>query len=148
VWLPALVYDFKRVTMAWNLLPREYEEQSKPITRYFQMMIEIVEDAADVRILRRAGVVRGGSSGGQEVHELKANQEHRRALHVSARVHGHGPGDRQGETVPQPEDGKLLRLQPPRRDLGLIGGRHLGGGYRRHEEETGLKPTTNRHFGG
>jgi hypothetical protein len=61
VWLPALVYDFKRVTMAWNLLPREYEEQSKPITRYFQMMIEIVENAADVRILRRAGVVRSAA---------------------------------------------------------------------------------------
>ena len=28
VWLPALVYDFKLITMAWNLLPREYEEQS------------------------------------------------------------------------------------------------------------------------
>ena len=73
MWLAALVYDFELVTMARNLLPREYEEQSKPITRYFQMMTEIVEDAAEVRILRRAGVVRGGSSGGQEVHELIEN---------------------------------------------------------------------------
>ncbi|CAD6336687.1 unnamed protein product [Miscanthus lutarioriparius] len=60
--------------MARNLRPREYEEQSKPITRYFQMMTEIMEDAADVQILHRAGVVRGGSSGEQEVHELKADQ--------------------------------------------------------------------------
>jgi hypothetical protein len=71
--LPALVYDFKLATVARNLLAREYEEQSKPITRYFQMVNEIVEDAADVRILRRAGVVRGGSSGGQEVLELIKN---------------------------------------------------------------------------
>ncbi|XP_066378272.1 uncharacterized protein [Miscanthus floridulus] len=73
VLLPALVYDFKLATVARNLLAREYEEQSKPITRYFQMVNEIVEDAADVRILRRAGVVRGGSGGGQEVHELIKN---------------------------------------------------------------------------
>jgi hypothetical protein len=73
VSLPALVYDFKLATVARNLLAREYEEQSKPITRYFQMVNEIVEDAADVRILRRAGVVRGGSSGGQEVLELIKN---------------------------------------------------------------------------
>ncbi|KAJ1258137.1 hypothetical protein BS78_10G051400 [Paspalum vaginatum] len=73
VRLPALVYDFKLATVARNLLAREYEEQSKPITRYFQMMNEIVEDVADVRILRRAGVVRGGSRGAQEVHELIKN---------------------------------------------------------------------------
>jgi hypothetical protein len=73
VSMPALVYDFKLATVARNLLAREYEEQSKPITRYFQMVNEIVEDAADVRILRRAGVVRGGSGGAQEVHELIKN---------------------------------------------------------------------------
>ncbi|AQK80509.1 hypothetical protein ZEAMMB73_Zm00001d036255 [Zea mays] len=74
LWLPALVYDFKLATVARNLLVLEYdEEQSKPITRYFQMMNEIVEDAADVRILRRAGVVRGG----QEVHELIKNIDSR-----------------------------------------------------------------------
>jgi hypothetical protein len=37
-------------------------------------------DAADVRILRRAGVVRGGSSGGAG--GARADQEHRQALHV------------------------------------------------------------------
>ncbi|CAN6214997.1 unnamed protein product [Urochloa humidicola] len=65
--LPALVFDFKLATVARNLLGREYveEERSKPVTRYFQMMNELVEDAADVRVLRRAGVVRGG--GDQEV---------------------------------------------------------------------------------
>ncbi|CAN6190857.1 unnamed protein product [Urochloa humidicola] len=65
--LPALVFDFKLATVARNLLAREYveEERSKPVTRYFQMMNELVEDAADVRVLRRAGVVRGG--GDQEV---------------------------------------------------------------------------------
>jgi hypothetical protein len=61
VRLPVLVYDFKLATVARNLLAREYDEQSKPVTRYFQMMNELVEDAADVRILRRAGVVRGGA---------------------------------------------------------------------------------------
>uniref|UniRef100_A0A0A9GBM5 Uncharacterized protein n=1 Tax=Arundo donax TaxID=35708 RepID=A0A0A9GBM5_ARUDO len=71
--LPALAYDFKLATVARNLLVREYEEQSKPVTRYFQMMNEIVEDAADVRVLRRAGVVRGGSRGAQEVYELIKN---------------------------------------------------------------------------
>ncbi|KAL6606148.1 hypothetical protein ACP70R_041801 [Stipagrostis hirtigluma subsp. patula] len=71
--LPALVYDFKLSTVARNLLAREYEEQSKPVTRYFQMMNELVEDVADVRVLRRAGVVRGGSGGAQEVHELIKN---------------------------------------------------------------------------
>uniref|UniRef100_A0A0A9GZG1 Uncharacterized protein n=1 Tax=Arundo donax TaxID=35708 RepID=A0A0A9GZG1_ARUDO len=70
LWLPALAYDFKLATVARNLLAREYEEQSKPVTRYFQMMNEIVEDVADVKVLRRAGVVRAGSSGAQEVHEL------------------------------------------------------------------------------
>nr|CAB3467094.1 unnamed protein product [Digitaria exilis] len=73
VRLPALVYDFKLATVARNLLAREYEGQSKPVTRYFQMMNELVEDAADVRILRRAGVVRGGSGDGKEVHELVKN---------------------------------------------------------------------------
>lgn len=68
--LPALVYDFKLATVARNLLAREYEEQSKPVTRYFQMMNELVEEAADARILRRAGAVRGGGSSGAEVHEL------------------------------------------------------------------------------
>ncbi|CAN6202435.1 unnamed protein product [Urochloa humidicola] len=59
--LPALVFDFKLATVARNLLAREYEEErSKPVTRYFQMLNELVEDAADVRVLRRAGVVRGG----------------------------------------------------------------------------------------
>ncbi|PUZ62094.1 hypothetical protein GQ55_4G330200 [Panicum hallii var. hallii] len=70
VRLPALVYDFKLATVARNLLAREYEGQSKPVTRYFQMLNELVEDAADVRILRRAGVIRGGSGGVQEVHGL------------------------------------------------------------------------------
>ncbi|CAL5046153.1 unnamed protein product [Urochloa decumbens] len=66
--LPALVFDFKLATVARNLLAREYEEErSKPVTRYFQMVNELVEDAADVRVLRRAGVVRGGSGGDQEV---------------------------------------------------------------------------------
>ncbi|XP_062213575.1 uncharacterized protein LOC133914490 [Phragmites australis] len=73
VLLPALVYDFKLATVARNLLAREYEEQSKPVTRYFQMMNELVEDATDVRVLCRAGVVRRGSSGAQEVHELIKN---------------------------------------------------------------------------
>ncbi|KAM0894864.1 hypothetical protein ACQ4PT_024294 [Festuca glaucescens] len=68
--LPALVYDFKLATVARNLLAREYEEQSKPVTRYFQMMNELVEDAADTRILRRAGAVRGGGTSGAEVHQL------------------------------------------------------------------------------
>ncbi|CAN6172622.1 unnamed protein product [Urochloa humidicola] len=60
--LPALVFDFKLATVARNLLAREYveEERSKPVTRYFQMMNELVDDAADVRVLRRAGVVRCG----------------------------------------------------------------------------------------
>ncbi|XP_062178432.1 uncharacterized protein LOC133883211 [Phragmites australis] len=71
--LPVLAYDFKLATVARNLLAREYEEQSKPLTRYFQMMNELVEDAADVRVLRRAGVVRGGSRGAREVHELIKN---------------------------------------------------------------------------
>ncbi|XP_062227507.1 uncharacterized protein LOC133925772 [Phragmites australis] len=70
LWLPALVYDFKLATVVRNLLAQEYEEQSKPVTRYFQMMNELIEGAADVRVLRRAGVVRGGSRGAQEVHEL------------------------------------------------------------------------------
>ncbi|CAL5051194.1 unnamed protein product [Urochloa decumbens] len=66
--LPALVFDFKLATVARNLLAREYEEErSKPVTRYFQMVNELVEDVADVRVLRRAGVVRGGSGGDQEV---------------------------------------------------------------------------------
>ncbi|CAL5044453.1 unnamed protein product [Urochloa decumbens] len=65
--LPALVFDFKLATVARNLLAREYEEErSKPVTRYFQMVNELVEDAADVRVLRRAGVVRGGGSGGDQ----------------------------------------------------------------------------------
>uniref|UniRef100_A0A0D3GD40 Uncharacterized protein n=1 Tax=Oryza barthii TaxID=65489 RepID=A0A0D3GD40_9ORYZ len=68
--LPALVFDFKLATVARNLLARELEEQSKPVTRYFQLMNELVEEVADVRILRRAGVVRGGSRGAGEVHEL------------------------------------------------------------------------------
>uniref|UniRef100_A0ACD6ACL2 Uncharacterized protein n=1 Tax=Avena sativa TaxID=4498 RepID=A0ACD6ACL2_AVESA len=68
--LPALVYDFKLATVARNLLAREYEEQSKPVTRYFQMMNELVQEAADARILRRAGAVRGGGTSGAEVHEL------------------------------------------------------------------------------
>ncbi|KAM0922393.1 hypothetical protein ACQ4PT_006195 [Festuca glaucescens] len=68
--LPALVYDFKLATVARNLLAREYEEQSKPVTRYFQMMNELVEEAADTRILRRAGAVRGGGTSGTEVHQL------------------------------------------------------------------------------
>ncbi|CAM0912852.1 unnamed protein product [Alopecurus aequalis] len=68
--LPALVYDFKLATVARNLLAREYEEQSKPVTRYFQMMNELVEEAADAKILRRAGAVRGGGTSGAEVHEL------------------------------------------------------------------------------
>ncbi|KAF0901538.1 hypothetical protein E2562_003517 [Oryza meyeriana var. granulata] len=68
--LPALVYDFKLATVARNLLARELEEQSKPVTRYFQLMNELVEEVADVKILRRAGVVRGGSRGASEVHEL------------------------------------------------------------------------------
>ncbi|KAL6839558.1 hypothetical protein ACP4OV_030497 [Aristida adscensionis] len=70
--LPALVYDFKLATVARNLLARESlaDEQSKPVTRYFQMMNELVEDVADVRFLRRAGAVRGGSGGAQEVHAL------------------------------------------------------------------------------
>ncbi|KAL5200517.1 hypothetical protein ABZP36_021720 [Zizania latifolia] len=68
--LPALVYDFKLATVARNLLAREYKEQSKPLTRYFQLMNELVEEVADVRIIRGAGVVRGGSKGAQEVHEL------------------------------------------------------------------------------
>ncbi|RCV20553.1 hypothetical protein SETIT_4G065600v2 [Setaria italica] len=70
VRLPALVYDFKLATVARNLLAREYDEQSKPVTRYFQMMNELVEDAADVRILRGAGVVRGGSGGGAQPQEV------------------------------------------------------------------------------
>ena len=70
VRLPALVYDFKLATVTRNLLAREYEGQSKPVTRYFQMLNELAEDAADVRILRSAGVVRGGSGGAQEVHGL------------------------------------------------------------------------------
>ncbi|OEL33342.1 hypothetical protein BAE44_0005637 [Dichanthelium oligosanthes] len=73
VRLPALVYDFKLATVARNLLALEYDGQSKPMTRYFQMMNEFVEDAGDVRLLRRAGVVRGGSSGAQEVHDLIKN---------------------------------------------------------------------------
>ncbi|TVU12436.1 hypothetical protein EJB05_46091, partial [Eragrostis curvula] len=71
--LPALVYDFKLATVARNLLAREYEAQSKPVTRYFQMMNELVEDVADVRLLRRAGAVRGASGGDQEVHGLIKN---------------------------------------------------------------------------
>ncbi|EMS47551.1 hypothetical protein TRIUR3_07810 [Triticum urartu] len=68
--LPALVYDFKLATVARNLLAREYEEQNKPVTRYFQMMNELVDEAADAKILRRAGAVRGGGASGAEVHEL------------------------------------------------------------------------------
>uniref|UniRef100_J3MBI1 Uncharacterized protein n=1 Tax=Oryza brachyantha TaxID=4533 RepID=J3MBI1_ORYBR len=70
--LPALVYDFKLATVARNLLARELEEQSKPVTRYFQLMNELVEEVGDARILHRAGVVRGGggSRGANEVHEL------------------------------------------------------------------------------
>jgi Fe-S cluster assembly ATPase SufC len=77
-----MVYDFKLATMARNLLVWEYEEQSKQITHYFHLMTEI--DAADVRILRRAGVVCGGSSGGQEVHELIKNID-RHSTYPSAR---------------------------------------------------------------
>ncbi|XP_037464167.1 uncharacterized protein LOC119336272 [Triticum dicoccoides] len=68
--LPALVYDFKLATVARNLLAREYEEQNKPVTRYFQMMNELVDEAADAKILRRAGAVRCGGASGAEVHEL------------------------------------------------------------------------------
>jgi hypothetical protein len=71
--MPVLAYDFKLATVARNLLAREYEEQSKPVTRYFQMMNEVVEDVADVKVLLRFGVVRGGSAAGvgpPEVHEL------------------------------------------------------------------------------
>ncbi|KAI4976971.1 hypothetical protein ZWY2020_050578 [Hordeum vulgare] len=68
--LPALVYDFKLATVARNLLAREYQEQNKPVTRYFQMMNELVDEAADAKILHRAGAVRGGGASGAEVHEL------------------------------------------------------------------------------
>ncbi|KAE8809045.1 hypothetical protein D1007_14483 [Hordeum vulgare] len=68
--LPALVYDFKLATVARNLLAREYQEQNKPVTRYFQMMKELVDEAADAKILHRAGAVRGGGASGAEVHEL------------------------------------------------------------------------------
>jgi hypothetical protein len=64
--MPVLAYDFKLATVARNLLAREYDEQSKPVTRYFQMMNEV----ADVKVLLRVGVVHGGSAGPQEVHEL------------------------------------------------------------------------------
>ncbi|GJN00851.1 hypothetical protein PR202_ga18072 [Eleusine coracana subsp. coracana] len=74
VRLPALAYDFKLATVARNLLAREYEEQSKPVTRYFQMMNELVEDVVDARILRRAGVLRAGASvDAQEVYGLIKN---------------------------------------------------------------------------
>uniref|UniRef100_M8BZ65 Uncharacterized protein n=1 Tax=Aegilops tauschii TaxID=37682 RepID=M8BZ65_AEGTA len=67
---PATFFDDVLATVARNLLAREYEEQNKPVTRYFQMMNELVDEAADAKILRRAGAVRGGGASGAEVHEL------------------------------------------------------------------------------
>lgn len=62
--------DRERTLLARNLLAREYQEQNKPVTRYFQMMNELVDEAADAKILHRAGAVRGGGASGAEVHEL------------------------------------------------------------------------------
>jgi hypothetical protein len=131
------VYDFKLVTMARNLLPREYEEQSKPITCYIQMMTETVEDAADVRILRRAG--------GQEVHELIKN------------IDGHStyPSvymamDPQIDKVRQYHNQRMANFFVCNRP-GVIWASSVVAisvaAIVATRRKTGLKPTTNRHFG-
>lgn len=74
--LPALAHDFKLATVGRNLLAKEHGQpgdgqSKKPVTRYFQMMNELVEEAGDVRVLLRAGAVRcGGGGTAQEVCEL------------------------------------------------------------------------------
>ncbi|XP_058092350.1 uncharacterized protein LOC131238761 [Magnolia sinica] len=57
--LPALVFDTKTETVVSNLMALENSKQQQPVTRYFQLMNELVDDVEDVRVLKRFGVVRG-----------------------------------------------------------------------------------------
>ncbi|XP_020099861.1 uncharacterized protein LOC109718195 isoform X2 [Ananas comosus] len=70
--LPTLMFDFRAETVVKNLLALELlrGDYHKPLTRYFQFMNELVEDIGDIKVLRRAGVIRGGSKAGLEVLEM------------------------------------------------------------------------------
>ncbi|XP_073000565.1 uncharacterized protein [Typha latifolia] len=70
--IPALVCDFKLETVAKNLMAWEKlnPKKQKPVTRYFQLMNELVQDVRDVRVMRKAGVLRGGAAKGRGLEEL------------------------------------------------------------------------------
>ncbi|XP_072966194.1 uncharacterized protein [Typha angustifolia] len=70
--IPALVCDFKLETVAKNLMAWEKLkcEGQKPVTRYFQLMNELVQDVRDVRVMRKAGVLRGAAAKGRGLEEL------------------------------------------------------------------------------
>ncbi|XP_058095883.1 uncharacterized protein LOC131241187 isoform X2 [Magnolia sinica] len=57
--LPALVFDTKIETVVSNLMALERSKPQRPLSRYFQLMNELVDDKEDVRVLKRFGVVRG-----------------------------------------------------------------------------------------
>ncbi|XP_058092349.1 uncharacterized protein LOC131238760 isoform X2 [Magnolia sinica] len=57
--LPGLVFDTKMETVVSNLIALENSKPKRPLTRYFQLMNELVDDVEDVRVLKRFGVVRG-----------------------------------------------------------------------------------------
>ncbi|XXG42421.1 hypothetical protein AAC387_Pa01g2709 [Persea americana] len=57
--LPVLFWDSKLETVVMNLVALESSRPRGPVTRYFQLLSELVDDEEDVRLLKRSGVMTG-----------------------------------------------------------------------------------------
>ncbi|KAL5989391.1 hypothetical protein ACLOJK_010281 [Asimina triloba] len=57
--LPALVFDSKTETVLRNLAALETAKPRRPVTRYLQLLYELVDDVGDVRVLKKCGALRG-----------------------------------------------------------------------------------------
>ncbi|KAL5989395.1 hypothetical protein ACLOJK_010287 [Asimina triloba] len=57
--LPALVFDSKTETVLGNLAVMEMAKPRRPVTRYLQLLNELVDDVGDVRVLKKYGALRG-----------------------------------------------------------------------------------------
>ncbi|XXG42424.1 hypothetical protein AAC387_Pa01g2710 [Persea americana] len=65
--LPVLLWDSKMETVVFNLVALESSRTTRPVTRYLQLLNELVEDEGDVRVLKRCGILKGKWKRDEEV---------------------------------------------------------------------------------
>ncbi|RWR80291.1 hypothetical protein CKAN_00892300 [Cinnamomum micranthum f. kanehirae] len=65
--LPVLFWDSKMETVVLNLVALESSRTTRPVTRYLQLLNELVEDEGDVKVLKRCGILKGKWKRDEEV---------------------------------------------------------------------------------